>query len=130
VALAACSNKPLEEGNMGLPYTDDELAQAQAEARRLLRTLIASGELNLTELCECGWVRDPERDGCVPVDSRAWALMTALLELAWQAIDEAEQSSARFYWSIVNSAEKFRGLSSLQHNAEQYREKTAKRLGA
>lgn len=114
---------------MTVPYTDDELADAQVEARRLLRSLITTGELNLTELCENGWCRDASRVGLGVIDSRAWALMTALLELAFQAIDEAERSTSKMYFDILGAAERWRGLSGA-HTPERYREKVAKALGA
>ena len=110
---------------MALPFTDDELRDAGSEARRLLRSIADREELNLTELIENGWVRDAEHGGRTVIDSRAWALMVALLDVSWQAIDQAERTTWKMMWDVRFAADKAR-----PHTERAFRDKILTALGA
>jgi hypothetical protein len=93
---------------MTVPFTDDELREAQTEARRLLAQLVKSDELDLADLIENGWVRDAERNGRAVVDSRAWALIVAFLELTFHAIDHADRVTRKMHSNVYFALEKAR----------------------
>ena len=80
------------------PYSHDELIYARSEVRRLLKDVYSTDGLDLDELTTTGWARDPDRKAGGTVDSRAWAMVIASLELAATAIEEANRvmSDARY----------------------------------
>jgi hypothetical protein len=78
------------------PFTDLEYKQAQAEALRLLKELVANKKLMMGEIVDNGWARDSKRSGKPAVSSsRGWALIVALTELAAQAVDQGDRETRR-----------------------------------
>ena len=90
----------------GDPVT--EPLSSHARIRAPLRELVTQNELDLADLIENGWVRDAERNGRAVVDSRAWALIVAFLELAHSAVDHAERTTWKMLWDVRAAAEKSR----------------------
>ena len=89
------------------PYTDDEYRLAQAEALRLVKLLVSSEGLKLSELVANGWARDPEKAGRAQVSlSRGWALIVAMAELAARAVDHGYSREQQIRNEIRRAMEK------------------------
>jgi len=91
----------------GTPYTKDEMRYARSEVRRLLKELYSTDGLDVAELTTTGWARDPDRKAGGTVDSRAWAMVVASLELAVTAIEEANGVISDARYKIGRELEKF-----------------------
>jgi hypothetical protein len=89
------------------PCTDEEYRLAQAEALRLVKLLVSSDGLRLTELVENGLARDPAKAGRAQVsNSRGWALIVAMAELAARAVDDGYSHDQQLRRAVSRALEK------------------------